>query len=94
MHCIMVVEDCFAIGGKGLAVVGNQLVQAMPLESSVVELRRPGRQTLSTMVVDSGIFSSPMDGSKTRSFSILLPANLQVDDVPLGSEIWQSQAMS
>lgn len=94
MRCVMVVEDCFTIDGKGLAVVGSQLVETPPRESSVVEIRRLGLRSLSSVVVDTGIFSSPMDDSRPRAFSILLPANLRVEDVPLGSELWQSAAMS
>lgn len=94
MRCIMVVEDCFNLDGKGLVVVGNQVTQSLPLVSSAIEVRRSNRKPLSTTVVDTGVFTSPIDFSKPRAFSILLPANFRVEDAPPGTEIWQPAAVS
>ena len=80
------VEDAFAITGRGVV-----LIPGIPQEGGrsvkvgdALEIRQPDGRRIITRV--AGIEM----GSRIRSAPILLPRDLQKDDVPVGSELWHS----
>ena len=83
------VEDTFAITGRGVVVVpgipddGKRYFVRI---GDTLEVRRPDGQRLLTTVAGIAMVNSP----RKIGIPLLLPREIQKDDVPIGSELWHS----
>ncbi|MBI5425281.1 MAG: hypothetical protein HZA32_14475 [Opitutae bacterium] len=82
------VEFRFGIKGRGVAI--DPGVPYEPATHRVyigdeLEIRRPDGSAISTKVSGLEMGGNP----KKKSCSIILPANVAEEEIPIGSEVWQ-----
>jgi len=83
------VEDTFAITGRGVVVIpgipqdGKKYFVRI---GDALEVRKPDGQRLLTSVAGIEMVNSP----RKIGIPVLLPRDVQKEDVPIGSELWHT----
>ena len=87
MRLILTVEDVFDIAGRGLVItpkIPDDLGFAVR-PNDPIQLRTPDGRILDTYIA---CFSSGRPSGGRRFYDIVLPRDLQKQDVPIGTEVW------
>jgi hypothetical protein len=84
---LLVVEDTFAISGRGLIVAPDVDLGDAHQRSLNVELRRPdGTQLQAEVLAQVPFLNPPRPVDRTRH--VITFAQLAKTDVPIGTELW------
>ena len=87
---LLVVEDTFAISGRGLVVVPDVDLGGTHQRHVTVELRRPdGSRGRAEALAQVPYVSRPRPGPRHH---VLMFASLTKADVPIGTELWIEDA--
>src|SRR3954470_8352618 len=83
---LLVVQDTFAVSGRGLTVVPDVDLGSKFQSHITVELRRPDGTTIRAVALAQVPFITP--APQRRPHHVLTFATLTKDDVPIGTEVW------
>ena len=88
---LFVVEDTFAITGRGLVLVPGADLGITPQQPVAVELRRPnGSAVIVSTLVQVPTICGPATGHHRPALHHLIIANLSKGEVSTGTEIWSN----
>ncbi|HTR54750.1 MAG TPA: hypothetical protein VMJ10_28865 [Kofleriaceae bacterium] len=90
MRLLLVVEDTFAIAGRGVIVAPDAKLDGSSPRTMSVELRRPDGTTVSAEAVAEIPFVDP-PRLPLSIRHMLRFAKLTKQDVPVGTEIWATE---
>lgn len=88
MRLILKVEDVFDIAGRGL-VLGPKIPDDLGFAvraNDPIQLRTPDGRIVDTVI--AGLASGRPIGGGRRFFDVVLPCDLQKQEVPVGTEVW------
>ncbi|MCC4590413.1 hypothetical protein LL974_04590 [Xanthomonas campestris pv. cannae] len=86
---IFIVIDRFSIEGKGTALTGITQDDSLAIPvGAIITIKRPNLSDIQSIALGFEVFRDAWSPHKPRNFGILLPAEIDIDDIPPKSEIW------